>query len=74
MGKIWNRKHIVVDNVFAHNVALEIIKQDGDLQPKSIKECRQRNYWPKWKDTIQVELTSLRKCEVFEPIVKHLRV
>ena len=74
MGKIWNRKHIVADNVFVHNVAFEIIKQDEDLQPKSIKECRQRNYWPKWKDTIQVELSSLRKCEVFGPIVKHLRV
>ena len=33
-GKLWNQKHIVVDNVFAYNVAIEIIKQDGDLKPK----------------------------------------
>ena len=55
-------------------LAIEIIKQDEDLEPKSIKECRQRYDWPKWNNAIQVELTSLENGKVFGPIVKHLRV
>ena len=62
-------KAIDVDNIFACNVTVEIIKQDEDLEPKFVKEYRQKNDWPKWKDAIQVG-----KCEVFGPIVKHLRV
>ncbi|XP_075096297.1 uncharacterized protein LOC142174409 [Nicotiana tabacum] len=49
---------------------VEVMQQDGDLEPKSIDECRRRNEWPKWKDAIQVELASLEKHEVFGPIVQ----
>ena len=34
-----NSKGILVDNIFAYNVAVEIIKQDEDLEFKSIEEC-----------------------------------
>nr|XP_016480656.1 PREDICTED: uncharacterized protein LOC107801782 [Nicotiana tabacum] len=72
MGKRWNRNNVIVDNNFAYNVAVEVMQQDGDLEPKSIDECRRRNDWPKWKDAIQVELASLEKHEVFGPIVQTL--
>jgi len=68
--KRWNRNNIVVDNIFAYNVAIEIMQQGEDVEPKSVNECRQRNDWPKWKDAIQAELTSLEKREVFGPIVR----
>ena len=59
----------MIDNIFAYNVAIEIMQQDEDFEPKSIHECTHRNDWPKWKDAIQVELASLEKCEVFGPII-----
>ena len=35
-----------------------------------MEECRHRNDWPKWKETMQEKLNSLIKREVFEPIVQ----
>ncbi|XP_070033032.1 uncharacterized protein [Nicotiana tomentosiformis] len=69
-GKRWNRNNIVINNVFAYNVAIEIMQQDEDLEPKSVDECIQRNDWPKWEDAIQAELTSLAKREVFGSVVQ----
>ena len=60
----------MIDNIFDYNVAIEIMQQGEDFEPKSVHECRQRNDWPKWKDAIQVELASLEKCEVFCPIIR----
>ena len=65
----WNRNKIDVDDIFAYNVALNIVNDNEDLEPKSIEECRQRDDWPKWKDAIEAELNSLSKHEVFCPIV-----
>ena len=41
-GKQWNRDKIVVDNVFVYEVALDIVKESKDLEPKSVEECRCR--------------------------------
>ena len=68
-GKRWNRHEIVVDNVFVYAVAFEIIEENENHEPKSIDECRRRNDWPKWKDAIQTELSSLEKRHVFGPII-----
>ena len=46
------------------------MQQDEDMEPRSVNECRQRNDWPKWKEAIQVELTSLEKRDFFGPIVR----
>ena len=59
-----------MDNIFAYNVALEIIEDIEDHEPRSVEECRHRNDWPKWYDAIQSELDSLAKREVFGPIVR----
>ena len=68
-GQRWNRNKIDVDDIFAYNVALNIVNDNEDLDPKSVEECRQRDDWPKWKDAIKAELNSLSKHEVFGPIV-----
>jgi len=67
--KVWNRNEIDVDESFSYNVALEIIENNEDQEPKSVDECKQRNDWPKWKDAIKAELDSLNKREVFGPVV-----
>ena len=38
-----NRSEIVVDNIFAYNVALNIMQDSEDLEPRSVEECRQRS-------------------------------
>ena len=68
-GQRWNRNKIDVDDIFAYNVALNIVNDNEDLEPKSVEECRQRDDWPKWKDATEAELNSLSKHEVFGPIV-----
>ena len=68
-GKRQNRINVVVDNIFAYNVAHNIIHENEDYEPKSVDECRNRKDWPKWKEVIQAELNSLTKREVFGPVV-----
>ena len=46
MLEIWNRCETIVDNVFAYNVALEIVNENEDHEPKSVEECRRRKDWP----------------------------
>ncbi|KAL0552297.1 hypothetical protein IC582_011405 [Cucumis melo] len=52
-GKRWNRINVVVDNIFAYNVAHNIIHENENYEPKSVDKCRNRKDWPKWKETIQ---------------------
>ena len=59
-----------MDNVFAYDVALNIMKGNEDLEPLSVEECQQRCDWPKWQEAIQSELNSLAKREVFGPVVQ----
>ena len=35
--KRWNRTNVVVDNIFAYNVVLDIISKNEDYEPKSIE-------------------------------------
>ena len=45
-GIRWNRDEVDINDVLAYNIALDIMNNE-DHEPKSIKECRQRNDWPK---------------------------
>ena len=40
--KWWNRANVVVDHIFAYNVALDIISRNENIEPKFVEECRQR--------------------------------
>lgn len=44
-GIHWNQNKVNVDNVFAYNVAINVINDNENQEPKSIKGCRQRNNW-----------------------------
>jgi len=68
LGKIWNRDKVIIDDAFAYNLALEVMDKNKDQEPHSVEECKGRKDWPKWNDTIQAELNSLAKREVFGPV------
>jgi hypothetical protein len=65
-GESYHRKTTVVDIYFASKIADSL---DPDPEPKSMIECRKRSDWDKWKATIEAELRSLCKREVFGPAV-----
>ncbi|XP_070014741.1 uncharacterized protein [Nicotiana sylvestris] len=67
-----NRSEIVVDNIFAYNVVLNIMEDSEDLESRSVEECRQISDRPKWQEAIRSELKSLAKREVFGPVVQTL--
>ena len=68
--KRWNGIEINVNDIFAYSIATEIMDDLDETEPKSVDDCRQRSDWPKWKETIQVELKSLMKRKVFSPIIE----
>ena len=41
-GIRWDRSKVNIDNVFAYNVAIDVMNDNEDHEPKSIKECKQR--------------------------------
>ena len=43
MGEKWDRNNIVINNIFAFQVASDIIRNDEDFKPKNVEECRHRN-------------------------------
>ena len=59
---MYDRQKINVDIYFAEQIA-QII--DLEPEPKSMKECKKRSDWPKWKEAICAELNSLKKRQVF---------
>ena len=69
-GEKWDRNNFDVNNIFAFQVALDIIQHDDDPEPQNTNECRQRNDWPKWRETMQAELHSLIKQDVFGHVVQ----
>ncbi|KAL0342624.1 UNVERIFIED_CONTAM: Retrovirus-related Pol polyprotein from transposon RE1 [Sesamum calycinum] len=69
-GICWNRNKVIVDDIFAYNVALNVIHDNEDHEPKSIQECRQRTNWPKRKDAIEVGFNSLAQRKVFGPVIR----
>ena len=41
--KRWNRTNVVVDNIFAYNVALDIISENKDPEPKYVEDVNREN-------------------------------
>ncbi|CAM8902104.1 unnamed protein product [Rhodiola kirilowii] len=68
-GILWNRKENI-DDAFSYNLACDIMNENnGDPEPQSITECKNRHDWVEWKKAIETELDSLNKRKVFGPIV-----
>ncbi|WZZ57161.1 hypothetical protein YC2023_057268 [Brassica napus] len=69
-GTRWNRKDVDINDIFAYQVALDVMDLDEDHEPTSILECTQRSDWLKWKEAINVELESFKKRNVFGSIIR----
>jgi len=68
-GIQWNRNDEIND-AFSYSLACDVMDEnDGDPEPRSVTECKNRHDWGKWKNAIQTELDSLNKRKVFGPIV-----
>jgi hypothetical protein len=64
-GELFDRTTIVVNSCFSSTVA-DLL---NDPDPKTMAECKQCPGWIKRKETIEAELNSLRKREVFSNII-----
>ena len=68
----WDSKEVIINNIFAFQMALDIIRNDKDPEPQNVEECRNSNDWPKWKEAMPAELNLLMKRD--RPVVQHLKV
>ena len=58
----WDQNKVIINNIFAFQVALDIIRNDEDHEPQNVEECcRHRNNWLKQKEAMQAELNSLMR-------------
>ena len=65
----WNRKEIIIDDIFSYHVVQNVINEIEDLEPMSMEEHRHREYWTKWKEDIDFELKLLAKRKDFGHVV-----
>ena len=73
-GEKGDRNNIVINNIFAFQVASNIIRNDKDPEPWNVEECQHRNDWPKWKEVIQAKLNSLTNDKFLDLQSKHLKM
>ena len=45
-GYKWDRNNNVINNIFAFQVSLDIIRNDEDPEPQNVEECQHRTDWP----------------------------
>ena len=57
----WDRNKVIINYIFAFEVALYFIRNYEDRNPQNMEECRNRNDWPKWKEVMQTELNLLNE-------------
>ncbi|KAL6313570.1 hypothetical protein AAG906_006937 [Vitis piasezkii] len=62
------RNNIVINNIFAFQVAYDIIRNDEDPEPRNVEECRHRNDWLKWKERNENNEIIRYKAYVNNPI------
>ena len=60
-GEKKDRNNTIINNIFAFQVASNIIRNDEDPESRNVEECRHINDWPKWKEARQAKLNSLTK-------------
>ena len=70
MGETRNHSDIIINNIFAFQVTMYIMRNYENQEPQIVDECQKKKDWPKWKETIQTELNSLAKWKVFGPVAQ----
>jgi hypothetical protein len=65
-GEVYDRSSTIVNPSFSTIIAEHVFV---DLDPKTMSECKRRSNWNKWKESIEVELNSLKKIKVFTDVI-----
>ena len=65
MREKWDRNNIVINNIFAFQVAFDIIRNDEDLKQRNVEECRHRNDWPKMERNYTSRVKLINKTRSF---------
>jgi hypothetical protein len=65
-GEVYDRSSTIVNPSFS-TIIIEHVFVDPD--PKTMSECKRRSNWNKWKESIEVELNSLKKIKVFTDVI-----
>ena len=43
----WDQNQVIINNIFAFQMVLDIIRNDENPKPQNVEECRNRNDWQK---------------------------
>ncbi len=65
-GEVYDRSSTIVNPSFS-TIIIEHVFVDPD--PKTMSECKRRSNWNKWKESIEVELNSLKKRTMFTDMI-----
>jgi hypothetical protein len=63
--ELLDRTTTVVNSCFSTMVTDQL----NDLNTKTMAKCKQRSDWIKWKESIEAELDSLRKRDIFSNVI-----
>ena len=64
-GEKRDRNNIVINNIFAFQVAFDIIRNDEDTKQRNVEECRHRNDWPKMERSYTSRVKLINKTRSF---------
>jgi hypothetical protein len=65
-GEVFDHSTTIVNSSFS-TIITESVLADPDF--KTMVECKRRSDWNKWKEAIEVELSSLNKRKVFTDVI-----
>ena len=69
-GKTKDHSDIIIDNIFAFQVAMNIMRNDEYQEPQTVNECQKMNDWPKMERNNPNGAKLVNKREVFGFIVQ----
>jgi hypothetical protein len=65
-GEVYNCSTTIVNSSFSTIIAESVF---ADLDPETMVECKRYSDWNKWREAIDVELSSLKKRKVFTDVI-----
>jgi hypothetical protein len=65
-GEVYDCSTIIVNSCFSTIIAEKVL---ANLDPKTMTKCKIRSDKNKWKEEIEVELSSLKKRKVFTDVI-----
>jgi hypothetical protein len=64
--EVYDGSTTIVNSSFSTIITESVL---ANPDPKTMVECKRRSNWNKWKEAIEVELSSLKKRKVFTDVI-----